>query len=57
MMRIQLMKFKLREARFDATSSQKYSSAKTAMANASTAVGQDLTTTAYSEKPKRKLYD
>ena len=41
------MKFKLREARFDATSSQKYSSAKTAMANANRARSKGATPKLY----------
>lgn len=41
------MKFKLREARFDATSAQKYSSAKTAMANASRARSKGATPKLY----------
>ena len=41
------MKFKLREARFDATSSQKYSSAKTAMANANRARNKGATPKLY----------
>lgn len=41
------MKFKLREARFDATSAQKYSSAKTAMANANRARNKGATPKLY----------
>ena len=41
------MKFKLREAKFDATSSQKYSSARTAMANASRARSKGATPKLY----------
>lgn len=41
------MKFKLREARFDATDSQKYSSAKTAMANANRARSKGATPKLY----------
>lgn len=41
------MKFKLIEAKFDATSSQKYSSAKTAMANANRAKNKGVTPKLY----------
>lgn len=41
------MRFKLREARFDATSSQKYSSAKTALANANRARSRGTTPKLY----------